>query len=57
MQLMNETPDSNIAKKEYILQSAERTEALICRMIAWAEGHMGNTGYAGWCLSFVEDAL
>ena len=57
MQLMNETPDSNTAKKEYILQSAERTEALIRRMIAWAEDHMGNTGYAGWCLSFAEDAL
>ena len=26
-------------------------------MIAWAESRLGNTGYAGWCLSFIEDAL
>ena len=26
-------------------------------MIRWAEGKRGETGYAGWCLSFIEDAL
>lgn len=26
-------------------------------MIRWAESRMGDTSYAGWCLSFVEDAL
>lgn len=27
------------------------------RMIAWAMTHLGDTSYAGWCLSFAEDAL
>ena len=26
-------------------------------MIRWAESRLGETGYAGWCLSFIEDAL
>ena len=30
---------------------------LIENMIRWAEDRLGETGYAGWCLSFVEDAL
>ena len=30
---------------------------LIENMISWAEEHTGDTRYAGWCLSFVEDAL
>lgn len=25
--------------------------------IAWAESRLGESGYAGWCLSFIEDAL
>ena len=30
---------------------------LIENMIRWAEDRLGETGYAGWCLSFIEDAL
>lgn len=30
---------------------------LIENMIRWAEGRLGETKYAGWCLSFIEDAL
>ena len=30
---------------------------LIENMIRWAEGRLGETRYAGWCLSFIEDAL
>lgn len=26
-------------------------------MIAWAMAHLGDESYAGWCLSFVEDAI
>ena len=26
-------------------------------MILWAESRLGSTQYAGWCLSFIEDAL
>lgn len=48
---------SVITKKDYLLMSAERMENLIDRMIHWAEDRMGNTEYAGWCLSFAEDAL
>ena len=32
-------------------------EILIDNMIAWAENKIGNDLYAGWCLSFIEDAL
>ncbi len=31
--------------------------ALIDNMIRWAEDRLGETKYAGWCLSFIEDAL
>lgn len=30
---------------------------LIKNMIRWAEDRLGETQYAGWCLSFIEDAL
>ena len=26
-------------------------------MISWARSRLGSTEYAGWCLSFIEDAL
>ena len=32
-------------------------QTLIDNMIAWAQKHTGSTEYAGWCLSFIEDAL
>lgn len=30
---------------------------IIENMIAWAEKEKGSSRYAGWCLSFIEDAL
>lgn len=30
---------------------------MIENMIQWAMKQIGNTEYAGWCLSFIEDAL
>ena len=30
---------------------------IIENMIMWAEKELGNEKYAGWCLSFIEDAL
>ena len=35
----------------------EQTTALIENTIRWARDRLGETKYAGWCLSFVEDAL
>ena len=35
----------------------DKTAEIIENMIRWAESRLGETGYAGWCLSFVEDAL
>ena len=32
-------------------------EALKNSMIDWAMGFLGRQEYAGWCLSFIEDAL
>lgn len=34
----------------------DKTE-LTENMIRWAESRRGRTEYAGWCLSFIEDAL
>ena len=30
---------------------------MIENMIRWAEDRLGESKYAGWCLSFIEDAL
>lgn len=30
---------------------------MIENMISWASSRIGNPDYAGWCLSFIEDAL
>ena len=65
MRFLMEYPDdangithvSVITKKEYLLMSEERMNMLTDRMIAWAEAHLGNSEYAGRCLSFAEDAL
>ena len=35
----------------------DKTAEIIENMIRWAESRLGETGYAGWCLSFIEDAL
>lgn len=32
-------------------------DTLIDNMISWAKDRLGETKYAGWCLSFIEDAL
>ena len=32
-------------------------EKLTENMIRFAESKLGSTEYAGWCLSFIEDAL
>ena len=32
-------------------------EKLTENMIRWAESKLGSRKYAGWCLSFIEDAL
>ncbi len=31
--------------------------AIIENMIKWAEEKTGDSEYAGWCLSFIEDAI
>ena len=30
---------------------------IIDNMIRWAQSRLGDPSYAGWCLSFIEDAL
>ena len=35
----------------------EKTNLMIDNMLRWAESRLGETDYAGWCLSFIEDAL
>jgi len=30
---------------------------VVSKMISWAKDNLGNPNYAGWCLSFIEDAL
>lgn len=37
--------------------SVIRLDDLIQNMIRWAENRLGCSEYAGWCLSFAEDAL
>lgn len=37
--------------------SNETINSLIENMIGWAESKLGDLNYAGWCLSFIEDAL
>ncbi|MCR5168522.1 MAG: C40 family peptidase [Oscillospiraceae bacterium] len=35
----------------------DREQIMTENMIRWAEERLGETQYAGWCLSFIEDAL
>ena len=35
----------------------DKTAEIIENMIRWAESRLEETGYVGWCLSFIEDAL
>ena len=32
-------------------------KAMVENMISWAKERLGHPEYAGWCLSFIEDAL
>ena len=34
-----------------------KMSTMIDNMISWAESQIGIPDYAGWCLSFIEDAL
>lgn len=34
-----------------------KIDEIVDNMIKWAENEIGNASYAGWCLSFIEDAL
>lgn len=34
-----------------------KNSTMIDNMIGWAKNELGNKKYAGWCLSFIEDAL
>ena len=51
------TDASNEVKKAYLLSTPYRHAELIDRMITWVEARLGHAEYAGWCLSFAEDAL
>ena len=35
----------------------DKTAEITENMIRWAQSRLGETGYSGWCLSFIEDAL
>ena len=35
----------------------DRERIMMGNMIRWAEDKLGEAKYAGWCLSFIEDAL
>ena len=41
---------------QYLKEHME-TDRIISSMIAWATEKLDETRYAGWCLSFIEDAL
>lgn len=65
MRFLKEYPDeangithvSAMTRKEYLLMSDKRMEILTEQTIKWAEARIDHTEYAGWCLSFIEDAL
>ena len=38
-------------------KETDMENTMIDNMIAWAKSRIDNTDYAGWCLSFIEDAL
>ena len=51
----NDTPHKALVVIDHqmIICLTELTE----NMIRWAEDEPGSREYAGWCLSFIEDAL
>ena len=40
-----------------MVQEKSMVNTIIDNMIFWAKSRMGDPNYAGWCLSFIEDAL
>ena len=48
--------DSSFTRKK-VKPISFNFEKLTENMIRWAESKLGSTKYAGWCLSFIEDAL
>lgn len=60
MHFIKEYPDpvneithvSAITRQEYREMNDRKLDGMIDNMITWAERHLGDTGYAGWCLSF-----
>ena len=58
MQFLCEYPDDSDCLTYVSVISKERwLNELTEKMIRWAESRIGSSGYAGWCLSFIEDAL
>ena len=49
-EINGKTHVSAIARKEWLNDLTEN-------MISWAEAQLSSREYAGWCLSFIEDAL
>ena len=58
MRMLCEYPDENnglthvsaMTREEWLKELAEN-------MISWAENRLSDAKYAGWCISFIEDAL
>ena len=49
-EINGKTHVSVITREEWLNELTEN-------MISWAEDKLGSKEYAGWCLSFIEDAL
>ena len=47
----------NRQKKYDMTEKRASEEVMIENMISWAQSRMVDRSYAGWCLSFIEDAL
>ncbi len=58
MRFACEYPDGINGKTHVsVITREEWLNELTENMINWAEEKLGSRGYAGWCLSFIEDAL
>lgn len=58
MRMLTEYPDKdNGVTHVSVIGREQWLKGLTDNMIAWAENMLGDTKYAGWCLSFIEDAL
>ena len=53
-----EYPDEvNVIIHVSVISKEDWLNELTENMIHWAENKLGSAGYAGWCLSFIEDAI